>query len=153
MRQRRSCAAMRRPRNLPAKAETAATRAPSALTGGRNAMITTKNYGLLALSLTCLAFGANSAAAQGAAASYPNRPVHWIVSYPPGGSTDITARLFGQYLSEKLGQQFIVENRPGGGNNIGTEQALKAAPDGYTVYLVNPANAINATLYEKLNFN
>jgi len=116
-------------------------------------MITTKNYGLLALSLTCLAFGANSAAAQGAAASYPNRPVHWIVSYPPGGSTDITARLFGQYLSEKLGQQFIVENRPGGGNNIGTEQALKAAPDGYTVYLVNPANAINATLYEKLNFN
>ena len=85
--------------------------------------------------------------------TYPNRPVHWIVSYPAGGSTDITARLFGQYLSEKLGQQFIIENRPGAGNNLGTEQALKAAPDGYTLFLVNPANAINATLYEKLNFN
>jgi tripartite-type tricarboxylate transporter receptor subunit TctC len=111
---------------------------------------TTKTIGLLALSLTCLSLGAiGDAVAQ----TYPTRPVHWIVSYPPGGSTDITARLIGQYLSEKLGQQFIIENRPGGGNNIGTEQALKAAPDGYTVYLVNPANAINATLYEKLNFN
>jgi tripartite-type tricarboxylate transporter receptor subunit TctC len=109
-----------------------------------------KTIGLFALSLTCLSLGAvGDAIAQ----TYPNRPVHWIVSYPPGGSTDITARLFGQYLSEKLGQQFIIENRPGGGNNIGTEQALKAAPDGYTLFLVNPANAINATLYEKLNFN
>jgi tripartite-type tricarboxylate transporter receptor subunit TctC len=116
-------------------------------------MTTTKTIGLLALSLSCLSLAATGAAAQNAAQNYPNRPVHWIVSYPPGGSTDITARLFGQYLSEKLGQQFLVENRPGGGNNIGTEQALKAAPDGYTVYLVNPANAINATLYEKLNFN
>jgi tripartite-type tricarboxylate transporter receptor subunit TctC len=115
-------------------------------------MITTRT--LLALSLTGLILGTiGEAGAQNAAVNYPTKPVHWIVSYPAGGSTDITARLFGQYLSEKLGQQFIIENRPGAGNNLGTEQALKAAPDGYTLFLVNPANAINATLYEKLNFN
>ena len=109
-----------------------------------------KAIGLFAMGLTCLSLGVvGDAVAQ----TYPNRPVHWIVSYPAGGSTDITARLFGQYLSEKLGQQFIIENRPGASNNLGTEQALKAAPDGYTLFLVNPANAINATLYEKLNFN
>ena len=101
-------------------------------------MTTSKTIGLLALGLTCLSFAAiGDAAAQ----NYPNKPVHWIVSYPAGGSTDITARLFGQYLSEKLGQQFIIENRPGAGNNLGTEQALRAAPDGYTLFLVNPANA------------
>jgi tripartite-type tricarboxylate transporter receptor subunit TctC len=74
------------------------------------------------------------------------------VGYPPGGSTDILARLFGQYLGEKLGQTFIVENKPGAGNNLGTEIAAKAAPDGYTLFLVNPANAINASLYKHLNF-
>jgi tripartite-type tricarboxylate transporter receptor subunit TctC len=88
-----------------------------------------------------------------AALDYPNRPVRWIVGYPAGGSTDITARIIGQWLSERLGQQFVVENKPGAGNNIGTEAMIHSPPDGYTVYLVNPANAINATLYPKLSFN
>lgn len=101
-----------------------------------------------ALVLGCTALGA---AAQ--ADDYPNRPIKWIVAYPPGGSTDLLARLMGQYLSTKLGQQVIIENRAGGGNNIGTEFAIKAPPDGYTIFLVNPANAINATLYKNLNFN
>jgi tripartite-type tricarboxylate transporter receptor subunit TctC len=87
------------------------------------------------------------------AADYPTRPVRWIVPYPAGGSTDILARIIGQYLSERLGQQFVIENRPGGGNNIGTEAVVNAAPDGYTVLLVNPAHGINATLYPKLGFN
>jgi tripartite-type tricarboxylate transporter receptor subunit TctC len=86
------------------------------------------------------------------AAGYPDHPVRIVVGYPPGGSTDILARLFGQYLGEKLGQTFIVENKPGAGNNLGTEIAAKAAPDGYTLFLVNPANAINASLYKHLNF-
>jgi tripartite-type tricarboxylate transporter receptor subunit TctC len=79
--------------------------------------------------------------------------VHIIVGYPPGGSTDIVARLIGNWLSQRLGQQFIVENRAGAGNNIGTEQVTKASPDGYTMLLVNPANTINASLYKHLNFN
>jgi tripartite-type tricarboxylate transporter receptor subunit TctC len=83
---------------------------------------------------------------------YPNRPIKWIVPYPPGGTTDLLARLMGQYLSQRLGQQVLIENRAGGGNNIGTEFAIKAAPDGYTIFLVNPANAINATLYRSLPF-
>jgi len=87
------------------------------------------------------------------AADYPTRPVRWIVPYPAGGSTDILARIIGQSLSERLGQQFVIENRPGGGNNIGTEAVVHAAPDGYTVLLVNPAHGINATLYPKLSFN
>ena len=102
----------------------------------------------LALAALCLA---PLAGAQ--AADYPTRPVHIIVGYPPGGSTDIVARLIGNWLSQRLGQQFIVENRAGAGNNIGTEQVTKAAPDGYTMLLVNPANAINTSLYKKLNFN
>ena len=77
----------------------------------------------------------------------------WVVGYPAGGATDIFARLIGQYLSEKLGQQFIIENRPGAGNNIATEAVINSPPDGYTVLLTNPANAVNATLYRKLNFN
>jgi tripartite-type tricarboxylate transporter receptor subunit TctC len=88
-----------------------------------------------------------------AQSDYPNKPIRWIVPYPPGGTTDLLARLMGQYLSQKLGQQVIVENKAGGGNNIGTEMSVKAAPDGYTIHLVNPANAINATLYPKLPFN
>jgi tripartite-type tricarboxylate transporter receptor subunit TctC len=87
------------------------------------------------------------------AQTWPNRPVRLIIGYTPGGSADLTARLMGQWLSEKLGQSFVVENRPGGGTNIATEAVLRASPDGYTLLLVAPANAINATLYDKLNFN
>jgi tripartite-type tricarboxylate transporter receptor subunit TctC len=87
------------------------------------------------------------------AETYPSRPVRWIVPYPPGGATDIQARLLGQRLSERLGQPFIIENRPGGGGNIGTEAVVRAAADGYTLLLVGPPHAINATLYDKLNFN
>jgi tripartite-type tricarboxylate transporter receptor subunit TctC len=88
-----------------------------------------------------------------AALDYPTRPVRWIVTYTPGGATDITARIMAQWLSERLGQQFIIENKPGGGNNIGTEAAIHSPADGYTLVLVNPANAINATLYPRLSFN
>ncbi len=87
------------------------------------------------------------------AADYPTRPPHIIVGYPAGGSTDICARLFGDWLSKRLGQQFIVENRPGAGNNLATEAVAKSPPDGYTILLVNPANTINASLYKHLNFN
>ena len=88
-----------------------------------------------------------------AAAQYPNKPVKWIVPYPPGGTTDVLARIIAQWLSDKLGQQFVVENRPGGGNNIGTELALRAPADGYTMLLVNPAHGINHTLYKDLKFS
>ena len=87
------------------------------------------------------------------AQSYPTRPIRLIIGYPPGGSADITARLMGQWLTERLGQSVIVESRPGGGTNIATEAVVNAPPDGYTLLLVAPANAINATLYEKLNHN
>ncbi|GLR84013.1 Bug family tripartite tricarboxylate transporter substrate binding protein [Bradyrhizobium iriomotense] len=87
------------------------------------------------------------------AADYPARPVKWVVGYPPGGATDILARLIGQRLSEKFGQQFVIENKPGAGNNIGTESVINAEPDGYTLLLVNPANYINASLYANLKFN
>jgi tripartite-type tricarboxylate transporter receptor subunit TctC len=87
------------------------------------------------------------------AENYPVHPVRWVVGYPAGGTTDILARIMGQWLSERLGQQFIVENKPGAGNNIGTDLVAKAPPDGYTLLLVNPANGINTTLYEKLPFN
>ena len=87
------------------------------------------------------------------AQAYPTRPVRLIIGYPPGGSADITARLIGQWLSERLGQPFVVESRPGAGTNIATETVVNAPPDGYTLLLVAPANAINATLYEKLNHN
>ncbi len=88
-----------------------------------------------------------------AAENYPTHPVRWLVGYPAGGTTDILARLMGQWLSERLHQQFIVENKPGAGNNIATDAVAKATPDGYTLLLVNPANGINTTLYEKLPFN
>jgi tripartite-type tricarboxylate transporter receptor subunit TctC len=87
------------------------------------------------------------------AQTYPTRPVRLIIGYTPGGSADLTARLMGQWLSERLGQSFVIENRPGGGTNIATEAVVRAPPDGYTFLLVAPANAINATLYDKLNFN
>ncbi len=99
------------------------------------------------------AFVAPLAAGDARGAAYPDHPVRIIVGYPPGGATDIMARLFGNYLSQKLGQQFIVENKPGAGNNIATELAAKSAPDGYTLFLANPANTINATLYKHLRFN
>jgi tripartite-type tricarboxylate transporter receptor subunit TctC len=88
-----------------------------------------------------------------AAADYPARPVKWVVPYPPGGTTDLIARIIGGWLSDKMGQQFIIENKPGGGNNIGVESVVRADPDGYTMLLVNPANGINATLYKNLPFN
>ena len=87
------------------------------------------------------------------AQTYPTRPVRLIVPVAPGGPTDIIARLMGQWLSERLGQPFIVENRSGAGTNIATEMVVRAAPDGYTLLIVLTASAINATLYEKLNFN
>jgi tripartite-type tricarboxylate transporter receptor subunit TctC len=90
---------------------------------------------------------------QAGAADYPARQPHIIVGYPAGGSTDILARIFGDWLGKRLGQQFIVENRPGAGNNLATEAVVKSTPDGYTIILVNPANAINASLYKNLNFN
>jgi tripartite-type tricarboxylate transporter receptor subunit TctC len=107
---------------------------------------------LAACAIACVALACGAAVAR-AADDYPNHPVRWLVGYPPGGSTDIVSRLIGQYLSEHLGQQFVIENKPGAGNNLATEMATKADPDGYTVFLVNPANAINATLYKNLTFN
>ena len=87
------------------------------------------------------------------AQAYPTRPVRIIVGFAPSGATDIMARLIGQWLSERLGQQFIVENRPGAASNIATEAVVNAHPDGYTLLVATSVNAINATLYEKLNFN
>ena len=104
--------------------------------------------GLVATSVTALLLSRAASAAD-----YPTRPIRFLVGYPPGGATDIIARLIGQRLSEKLGQQFVVENKPGAGNNIATEAAVNAEPDGYTVLLVNPANFINTSLYTNLKFN
>src|SRR5262245_23193176 len=87
------------------------------------------------------------------AQAYPTRPVRIVVGFPPGGSVDITARLMGQWLTERLGQQFIIENRPGAGTNIATEAVIRAPADGYTLLLASPPNVINATLYGNLNFN
>jgi tripartite-type tricarboxylate transporter receptor subunit TctC len=87
------------------------------------------------------------------AQTYPTRPVRWVVPFPPGGPADISARLMGQWLSERLGQPFTIENKPGAGGNIGTELVVRAPADGYVLLLVGSFNATNATLYEKLNFN
>ena len=103
---------------------------------------------LLALALLCIV-----AAGPAHAADYPTRPVKWVVPYPPAGTTDVLARIVAQWLTEKLGQPFVIENKPGAGNNLGTESVVKATPDGYTMLLVNPANGINATLYKELSFN
>jgi tripartite-type tricarboxylate transporter receptor subunit TctC len=87
------------------------------------------------------------------AQAYPTRPVRIIVPFPPGGANDILARMIGQWLQERLGKPFVIENRPGAGSNLGTEAAVRAPPDGYTLLLVATPNAINATLYDKLNFD
>src|SRR5262245_56409767 len=87
------------------------------------------------------------------AQAYPSRPVRIIVGFAPGGPVDIIGRLISQWLSERLAQQFIVENRPGAGSNIGTEMVVRAPADGYTLLLITSTNAINTTLYDKLNFN
>lgn len=106
-----------------------------------------------AFAVAAFAAVAGFTASAASALDFPVRPVRWIVSYPPGGATDITARLVGQALSERLGQQVFIENRAGAGNNIGTEIAVNAPPDGYTLFFVNPANTINASLYKKLSFD
>ena len=103
----------------------------------------------LVLATACLVSGEVNIAH---ALDYPTRQPHIIVGYPPGGATDILARLIGNWLSQRLGQTFIVENRPGAGNNIGTEAVVKSPPDGYTLLLVNTANVINTSLYKHLNF-
>src|ERR1043166_4343003 len=113
--------------------------------------MTSRRGWLVALSLSLA--GLSLASGSACALDYPTRPVRWIVPYPAGGATDIMARLIGHRLSERLGQQFIIENKPGAGNNIGTETVANAAPDGYTVLLVNPANFINTSLYANLKFN
>jgi tripartite-type tricarboxylate transporter receptor subunit TctC len=109
----------------------------------------------LAIGMACFAVAslAGAAKAQDDNAGYPDHPVRWLVGYPPGGSTDICARLIGNYLSQRLHAQFTIENKPGAGNNLATEIAAHSPPDGYTVFLVNPANTINATLYKNLNFD
>jgi tripartite-type tricarboxylate transporter receptor subunit TctC len=104
--------------------------------------------------LASLAIIADFASVEGAnTQAFPARPVRIVVGYPPGGVGDIVARLMGQRLSERLGQPFVVENRPGAASNIATAAAVRAPGDGYTLLLVNPANAISATLYDNLNFN
>lgn len=106
-----------------------------------------------AIGLIAMGFSACLSVTGALAQDYPSRPVKWVVGYPAGGATDILARLIGQRLSERLNQQFIIENKPGAGNNVGTEAVVNADPDGYTILLVNPANGINASLYTKLSFN
>jgi tripartite-type tricarboxylate transporter receptor subunit TctC len=107
--------------------------------------------GFLHLAAGAVSLPATSCLAR--AQAYPSRPVRLIVPFGPAGATDITARLIGQWLSERLSQQFVIENRPGAGGNVGTEAVVRAAPDGYTLGLFGAPTAINATLYDKLNFN
>ncbi|HVX79458.1 MAG TPA: tripartite tricarboxylate transporter substrate binding protein [Bradyrhizobium sp.] len=105
--------------------------------------------GLMTTGLSALVLSTRGAFAL----NYPDRPVHFVVGFAAGGATDILARLIGQRLSERLGQQFVIENKPGAGNNIGTEYVVNANADGYTVLLVNPANYINSSLYTDLEFD
>src|SRR5215510_12239873 len=107
----------------------------------------------IAICLAVIGLSTTASIGSVSAADYPTRPVKWVVGYPPGGATDIIARLIGQRLQERLGQPFVIENKPGAGNNIATESVVNAAPDGYTLLLVNPANYINTSLYTNLKFN
>src|SRR5436190_239808 len=118
--------------------------------GRRNAMTFPRRQFMLFAGVSAVTFVASPPAW---AQTYPTRPVRIIVGAPAGGSYDIIARLIGQGLAERLGQQFIIENRSGANTNIGTESVVRAAPDGYTLLLAADVNAVNATLYEKLNFN
>jgi tripartite-type tricarboxylate transporter receptor subunit TctC len=106
------------------------------------------------MAIWLIAIGVSMASIGGASAlDYPTRPVRWVVGFAPGGANDILARLIGQRLSERLGQQFVIENKPGAGGNIGAESVINAEPDGHTVLLVNPSNFINTSLYANLKFN
>jgi tripartite-type tricarboxylate transporter receptor subunit TctC len=108
-----------------------------------------RKFLLLAGSAAAFSTALRAARAQ----AYPSRPVRIVVGYAPGGGQDILARLIGQWLSDRLGQPFIIENRPGSGANIATEAVVRAPPDGYTLLTIGPAHAVNATLYDKLSFN
>lgn len=108
-----------------------------------------RHFNRLAAAAITLPVAAPPAGAQ----AWPSRPVRWIVGYAPGGGNDIVARLMGQWFTDRLGQTFVVENRPGAATNIAAEFVVNAAPDGYTILLVGQPNAINATLYETLPFN
>jgi tripartite-type tricarboxylate transporter receptor subunit TctC len=105
------------------------------------------------LSLTAAAIALPALSRIATAQAYPSRPLRLVLGYPPGGSADLTGRLIGQWMSERLGQTVVIENRPGAGTNLATETVVRAPADGYTLLLVAPANAINATLYEKLSHN
>jgi tripartite-type tricarboxylate transporter receptor subunit TctC len=105
------------------------------------------------LHLAAAAVAAPAAARRAVADAWPSRPVRLIVGFTPAGGNDIIARLMGQWLTERLGQTFVIENRPGAGTNIAAELVIKSPADGYTLFVTNLSNAINATLYEKLNFD
>src|SRR5262245_43601284 len=124
-------------------------RCPAAFSEGNDMKLRRRHFLHLAASAAVLPAVSRIAMAQ----SYPSRPVRIIAATGTGGAPDIFARLMGQWLSERLGQPFVTENRPGGGHNIGIEAVVRAAPDGYTLLLVDPAAWINATLYEKLNYD
>jgi tripartite-type tricarboxylate transporter receptor subunit TctC len=117
--------------------------------GGSKMKLPRRNFLLLAAGAAALPAVSPFAWAQ----TYPTRPVRIIVGFAPGGGNDIMARLIGPWLSERLGQQFVIENRPGAGTNIATEAVVNAPPDGYTLLLASLPNASNATLYEHLKFN
>src|SRR5262249_17871137 len=107
----------------------------------------------MSLQIACSALAVPFVSQASWAQAYPSRPVRIIVPYAPAGTTDIVARLIGQWLSERLGQQFIVDNRPGAATNLGVEAVVRAPADGYTLLLSDVSPTINATLFEKLNFN
>jgi tripartite-type tricarboxylate transporter receptor subunit TctC len=113
--------------------------------------VTLRRRDFLQLAAGAAALGTASTVAS--AQAYPTRPVHWIVSFTAGGPNDTVARIIGQYLSDRLGQQFVIENKVGAGGNIGMAAVLSSPPDGYTIGFVAPNNAINTTLYEKLPFD
>src|SRR6476619_1431341 len=131
--------------------ETAGTEPHIRQVGAEEQIVEFSRRRLLRLAAGAAALGTMSRSAW--AQTYPSRPVRIVVGFAAGVPNDILARLIGQWLSERLGQPFIIENRPGAGSNIATEAVVRAPPDGYTLLLIGPANAINETLYDKLNFN